>query len=178
MNGQPEIDVLFDAPTIAARVDEIARDIADRLPPDLLVVVVLKGSFIFAADLLRALDYAGLHPRVDFITLSSYGTATESSGTVRLTRDISEEVKGRAVLIVDDILDSGRTMAFVTDLMAARGAASVHSCVLLDKRERREVAAEADFTGFPVGNQFVVGYGIDFAHLYRSLPYIGAVRPS
>ncbi|MEX2453754.1 MAG: hypoxanthine phosphoribosyltransferase [Rhodospirillaceae bacterium] len=176
MNDQPEIDVLFDAAEIAARVDETAREIAGRLPDDLLVVVVLKGSFIFAADLLRALDRAGKRPRVDFITLSSYGTATRSSGTVSLTRDISEDVRGRAVLLVDDILDSGRTLAFAADLMAARGAASVHTCVLLDKNGRREVEIEADFAGFPVNDLFVVGYGIDFAHRFRSLPFIGIVR--
>lgn len=176
MTDQPEIDVLFDAAAIAARVDETAREIAGRLPDDLLVVVVLKGSFIFAADLLRALDRAGKRPRVDFITLSSYGTATRTSGTVSLTRDISEDVRGRAVLLIDDILDSGRTLAFATDLMAARGATSVHTCVLLDKSGRREVEIEADFAGFPIGDLFVVGYGIDFAHLFRSLPFIGIVR--
>lgn len=177
MARHPEIEVLFDADTIAGRNAEIAHDIAARLPDDLLIVVILKGSFVFAADLLRALDRAGMRPRVDFMTLSSYGTATESSGTVDLTRDISEEVRNRDVLIVDDILDTGRTLAFATDLMAARGASSVHSCVLLDKHEKREVAIEADFVGFPVGDMFVVGYGIDMAHLYRSLPFIGVVRP-
>ena len=172
----PEIDVLFDADKIARRIDELARDMAGKLPDDLLIVVVLKGSFVFAADLLRALDRAGMRPRVDFITLSSYGTATQSSGTVSLTRDISEDVKGRSVLIVDDILDSGRTLAFATDLMAARGAASVHTCVLLDKHEKREVQIEAEFAGFEVEDLFVVGYGIDLAHLFRSLPFIGVVR--
>lgn len=176
MTDRPQIDVLFDTETIAKRVDVLARDIASKLADDVLIVVILKGSFVFAADLLRALDRAGMVPRVDFVTLSSYGTGTESSGTVTLTRDISEEVRGRDVLIVDDILDSGRTMAYAMDLMAARGAASVHSCVLLDKQARREVDIAADYVGFPVGDQFVVGYGIDMAHLFRSLPYIGVVK--
>lgn len=176
MAERPRIDILFDADTIAQRVDALAREISAKLPEDVLIVVVLKGSFVFAADLLRALDSAGMLPRVDFVTLSSYGAATESSGTVSLTRDISEEVRGRDVLIVDDILDTGRTLAFAIDLMAARGAASVHSCVLLDKSERREVDIEADFVGFPVDDLFVVGYGIDMAHMYRSLPYIGVVE--
>ena len=124
-NDLPEIDVVFDADTIADRIETLATEIADKLPDDVLIVVVLKGSFVFAADLLRGLDRAGMRPRVDFITLSSYGTRTESSGTVELTRDISEDVRGRSVMIVDDILDSGRTLAFATDLMTARGAESV-----------------------------------------------------
>lgn len=178
MSDKPEIDILFDAETIARRIDDLAVEMASKLPDNLLIVVVLKGSFVFAADLLRALDRAGMRPRVDFITLSSYGTAAVSSGTVSLTRDLSEQVRNRSVLIVDDILDTGRTLAFATDLMTARGAASVHSCVLLDKHEKREVEIEADFAGFPVDDVFVVGYGIDMAHLFRSLPYLGVVRPS
>lgn len=172
-----KIDVLFDAATIATRIDELAREIAGRVPADVLIIVVLKGSFVFAADLLRALDRAGMRPRVDFITLSSYGAATTSSGDVKLTRDISEDVRDRSVLIVDDILDTGRTLAFAAKLMKERGARVVHSCVLLDKEEKREVSIKADFAGFPAGNAFVVGYGIDMAHMYRSLPYIGVVRP-
>lgn len=173
---QPEIDVIFDAETIAERIEVLAKDIAAKLPDDLLIIVVLKGSFVFAADLLRALDRAGMRPTVDFVTLSSYGTETRSSGTVNLARDISEDVRGRTVLIIDDILDTGRTMAFATDLMTARGAAAVHTCVLLDKHEKREVRIEADYAGFQVDDVFVVGYGIDMAHLFRGLPYIGMVR--
>ena len=175
-NDLPEIDVVFEADAIAERIESLAAEVAGKLPDDVLIVVVLKGSFVFAADLLRALDRAGMRPRVDFITLSSYGTRTESSGNVELKRDISEDVRGRSVLIVDDILDSGRTLAFATDLMTARGAESVHTCVLLDKHEKREVSIEADYVGFPVEDLFVVGYGIDMAHLFRSLPFIGVVR--
>jgi len=173
---QPEIDVIFDTETIADRIDILAEQIAKALPDDLLIIVVLKGSFIFAADLLRALDRAGMRPTVDFVTLSSYGTDTQSSGTVNLVRDISEDVRDRTVMIIDDILDTGRTMAFATDLMTARGASAVHTCVLLDKHEKREVEIEADYAGFPVDDVFVVGYGIDMAHLFRGLPYIGMVR--
>ena len=117
-----------------------------------------------------------MRPTVDFVTLSSYGTDTQSSGTVNLVRDISEDVRDRTVMIIDDILDTGRTMAFATDLMTARGASAVHTCVLLDKHEKREVQIEADYAGFPVDDVFVVGYGIDMAHLFRGLPYIGMVR--
>jgi len=176
MNKQPDIDVVFDADTIAERIDMLAHEISGNLPNDVLIIVVLKGSFVFAADLLRALDRAGMRPTVDFITLSSYGTKLESSGTVNLSRDISENVRGRTVMIIDDILDTGRTLAFATDLMTARGAAAVHTCVLLDKHEKREVGIEANYVGFPVDDIFVVGYGIDMAHLFRSLPYIGVVR--
>ena len=176
MAATSTIDVLFDAATIAVRVDELGSRIAKALPEDVLVIVVLKGSFIFAADLLRALDRAGMHPSVDFITLSSYGEATTSSGTVTLSRDVTEEVRDRTVLIVDDILDTGRTLAYAKDLMTARGASAVHTCVLLDKHEKREVDIEADFAGFPVDDLFVVGYGIDMAHRFRSLPYLGVVR--
>ena len=174
--NQPEIDVIFDAETIAKRIEILAKDIATELPEDLLIIVVLKGSFVFAADLLRALDRAGMRPTVDFVTLSSYGTEIQSSGTVNLARDISENVRDRAVMIIDDILDTGRTMAFATDLMTARGAAAGHTCVLLDKHEKREVQIEADYVGFKVDDVFVVGYGIDMAHLFRGLPYIGMMR--
>jgi hypoxanthine phosphoribosyltransferase len=173
---QPEIDVIYDAETIAERIEVLAQDIARELPDDVLIIVVLKGSFVFAADLLRALERAGMRPTVDFVTLSSYGAAVESSGTVNLSRDVSEDVRGRTVMIIDDILDTGRTLAFATDLMTARGAKAVHTCVLLDKHEKREVNIEANYVGFPVDDLFVVGYGVDMAHHFRSLPFIGVVR--
>ena len=119
-----------------------------------------------------------MRPSVDFITLRSYGTRTKSSGTVTLTRDITEDVSGRTVLIVDDILDTGRTLEYATNLMSSRGATAVHTCVLLDKQEKREVALEANYVGFPINDVFVVGYGIDMAHRFRSLPFIGVVRTS
>jgi len=175
MAGEPVIEELFGEAAIAGRVAALAREIAADAPADLMVVVVLKGSFVFAADLVRALDRCGVRPTVDFITLSSYGTGTESGGAVRLTRDLAEDVAGRHVLLVDDILDSGRTLAFARDLLAGRGAASVKTCLLLDKAGRRQVAIEADHVGFPIGNWFVVGYGLDLAHRYRGLPFIGRV---
>ncbi len=110
------------------------------------------------------------------MTLSSYGAGMQSSGTVTLSRDISEDVTGRHVLIVDDILESGRTLLFARDLLSGRGAVSVKTCLLLDKTDQREVAIEADFTGFEIGDQFFIGYGLDLAHRYRGLPYIGVVR--
>jgi len=175
-SGDPVVDVLISEDMIAERVIALAKDIARSEPEDLLIVVILKGSFVFAADLIRALDRAGVKPRVDFMTLSSYGEGMQSKGAVTLSRDISEDVTGRHVLIVDDILESGRTLVFARDLLSGRGAVSVKTCLLLDKTEKREVPIEADFTGFEIGDQFVIGYGLDLAHRYRGLPYIGVVR--
>jgi hypoxanthine phosphoribosyltransferase len=168
---------LFDAGTIAHRVESLAQDIARDMPGELLVIVVLKGSFVFAADLIRALHGAGAAPRVDFLTLASYGAGTESRGAVELVRDISEDVAGRQVLLVDDIVDTGRTLKFAKDEMARRGAA-VRTCLLLDKPARRAVEIKPDYVGFTIEDRFVVGYGLDLAHMYRGLPYIGVVVPA
>jgi hypoxanthine phosphoribosyltransferase len=177
-NAEPTIEVLFSAEEIANRVQILANNIvADSAKSDgeLLVVVILKGSFVFAADLIRALDCAGASARVDFITLSSYGAGTSSKGTVTLTHDLVEDVRGQSVLIVDDVLESGRTLEFACGTMRNRGAGGVRSCLLLDKPEKRRVSIEADYVGFSIGNEFVVGYGLDLAHRYRGLPYIGKV---
>lgn len=173
---EPVIDVLFSESEIADRVETLAGEISRARIGELLIVVILKGSFVFAADLIRALDRAGVKPQVDFLTLSSYGAGTSSSGVVKLTRDLSEDVAGRHILIVDDILESGRTLAAARDMMLERGAASVMTCLLLDKAEKRELPIEADFKGFVIGDRFVVGYGLDLAHRFRGLPYIGVVR--
>ena len=127
------IDVLFSEETIAARVDAMAKEIAAARPEDLMVIAILKGSFMFAADLLRALHREGLAPQVEFMMLSSYGTGTTSSGIVKIIRDIDTDVAGRSVLIIDDILESGRTLAFARRLTEARGAKEVKVAVLLDK---------------------------------------------
>jgi hypoxanthine phosphoribosyltransferase len=176
MSGDHEIDVRFSDSEISARIEILAREVAARLPADTLVVAVLKGSFVFAADLIRALSRVGTDWPMDFITLSSYGTGTESSGMVRIVRDLTDDVAGRDVLIIDDILESGRTLAFARDLLLQRGANRVWICTLLDKRGKRRAPIEADFIGFEVPDEFVVGYGLDWAHRYRGLPYIGVVR--
>ncbi len=136
---------------------------------------MLKGSFIFAADLIRALQRKGLAPEIDFIFLASYGTGTTSRGEVKVLRDVESELKGRDVVIVDDILDSGRTLAFAKALLASRGSRSVRTCVLLDKEVPRAAEIVPDFTGFHCPPVFVVGYGMDLAHRYRELPFIGEV---
>lgn len=169
------VEVIFPPEEIAERIELLARDIAAAGLAPLLVVAVLKGSFVFAADLIRALHRAGLQPEVDFITLSSYRKSTRSSGVVEILRDIETEVSGRNVLIVDDILESGRTLAFAKDLVAARGAAKVMTCVLLDKHARRAVNITADFKAFDCPEVFVVGYGMDIGHRYRELPFVGQV---
>ncbi len=170
-----KIEILFPEREISARVEELAREIAAARPKDLLVVPILKGSFIFAADLLRAFYRSGLLPEVDFMILASYREATVSSGRVEVLRDIETEVKGRDVLFVDDILESGRTLAYARDLLAARGARRVMTAVLLDKPHRRVADIEADFRGFECPEVFVVGYGMDMAHAFRELPFVGHV---
>jgi hypoxanthine phosphoribosyltransferase len=169
------IEVLYSAAAIGERIGVIAQRVADAGLDDLLVVAVLKGSFVFAADLLRALHGAGLAPQVDFLSLSSYRTATISSGQVEIVRDLEAEVEGRNVLIIDDILESGRTLAFAKDLIVARGAARVMTCVLLDKPVPRAASITADFIAFECPKVFVVGYGMDLAHRFRELPFVGRV---
>lgn len=167
---------LFEEAAIAARISQIAEEIAARDYNDLLVVPILKGSFVFAADLLRAMHRVGLVLEVDFLSLSSYRSGTVSSGQVSILRDLESEVLGRSVVIVDDILESGRTLAYAKDLIAARGAGAVATCVLLNKPGKRATDIEADFTGFECPDLFVVGYGMDMAHSFRELPFVGVVE--
>lgn len=170
------VRVLFDAAQIASRVSALAKEMAEGISGDLLVISILKGSFVFSADLIRALHDQDVHPQIDFITLSSYGEATESSGHVEVTRDVTDRIKGRTIVLVDDILESGRTLAFAKTMMIDRGAAEVKVCVFLDKPNKRKVAIEADFVGFECPDQFVVGYGLDYAHYHRELPYVGVLE--
>ena len=174
--GKRAIRVLFDADAIAERNASLVEEIKARDPENLLVIAVLKGSFVFAADLLRAMHKACLSPQVEFVHLSSYRAGTTSSGTVTILRDIESDVRGRDVLLVDDILESGRTLAFAKDLLVARGARRVMTCVLLEKPGKRAVNVSADFVGFTCPDLFVVGYGMDVAHSYRELPFVGVVE--
>jgi len=170
-----EIEVLYSASAIARRNLELAKEVAARDYNDLLVISVLKGSFIFAADLIRAMHDAGTSPEVEFIMISSYGAGT-TSGEIRVLRDIESDVRGRDILLIDDILESGKTLKFTRDLMLSRGAKSVSIAVLLDKRSRRQATLEADFVGFECPDYFVVGYGMDVAHAFRELPFVGVVK--
>jgi hypoxanthine phosphoribosyltransferase len=175
MSGARQVKVLYDEDVIAQRNQALAAEIAAAKPVDLLVVAVLKGSFMFAADLIRALHRVGLEPHVEFIHLSSYLTDTVSSGAVRILKDIESSVRDRDILLVDDILESGRTLAFAKDLLVARGAKRVMVCTMLEKPGKRAVQISADFVGFVSPDVFVVGYGMDVAHSYRELPFIGHV---
>lgn len=170
---QSDLEVIYSAEAIAARMEGLAREIAARKLGQLLIVAVLKGSFVFAADLIRALHRIGLEPEVDFLTLSSYRKSKTSSGKVEILRDLDLSVEGRNVLLIDDVLDSGRTLVFAKDLIAARGAKEILTCVLIDKKVPRAVDVAADFSAFESGDEFVVGYGMDVAHRYRELPFVG-----
>ncbi len=174
-NSDPKIEILYSSADIERRNRELAEEISKDMGPDILVIAVLKGSFVFAADLIRALHHAGVRPQIDFMALSSYGDKTKSSGNVVITRDIVDTVKDRKVLLIDDILESGRTMKFATDELFDRGAKEVKTCLMLDKKGKRINELEADYAGFDCPDLFVIGYGLDYAHYYRELPYIGHI---
>ncbi|MGV6848263.1 MAG: hypoxanthine phosphoribosyltransferase [Marinibacterium sp.] len=169
------IDELISAKAIAARIEELSREIATTYAgtSKLVVVGLLRGSFIFIADLVRELD---LPVEVDFMEVSSYGDAMESSREVRILKDLRGQIEGRDVLVVEDIVDTGYTLHHVVGLLHSRNPARLKSIALLDKPSRREVDFRADWTGFEIPDKFVVGYGIDFAQRNRNLPFIGAVR--
>jgi hypoxanthine phosphoribosyltransferase len=173
--GGKRVEVIFSEDRIAERLDELARDISARAIERPLVIAILKGSFVFAADLIRAMHRHGLTPEIDFLTLSSYRRGQQSSGQVAILRDVDLDVGNRNIILIDDILESGRTLAFAKDLLAARGAASVLTCVLLEKNVPRAVNVEADFCAFACPPVFVVGYGMDVSHRYRELPFVGHV---
>ncbi len=170
--------VMLDESAIRDKVRELGAKITNAykdLDAPLQAVVILKGAVVFAADLLRAID---LPVRLDFMAISSYGKQTSSSGVVRILKDLDAPIEGAHVLIVEDIVDSGLTLKYLIDNLAARGPASVKTCVLLDKPERRQVDIKVDFVGFEIEDEFVVGYGLDFAEKYRNLPYVGVLDPS
>jgi hypoxanthine phosphoribosyltransferase len=158
---------------IAALGAEISRDYAGK---DLLLVSVLKGSVVFLADLMRALD---IPAEIDFLAVSSYGSGSKTSGVVKITKDLDRPLAGKDVLIIEDILDSGRTLSYIRDLVGGRNPASLEICTLLDKPERRAAGVKVDcrYTGFTIPDAFVVGCGLDYAERYRNLPYIGVLSP-
>ena len=160
---------------IAARVQELGAQITKEYQDkNLVLVVVLKGSFVFAADLCRAIDMPNL--RVDFLGVRSYGEGTETSGVVQIMQDLSRPIAGEDVIIVEDIVDTGLTIAHLMDLLRTRQPRSVHVCALLHKPARARVAVHIDYLGFTIEDKFVVGYGLDFGERYRNLPYIGVVE--
>jgi hypoxanthine phosphoribosyltransferase len=167
--------VLIGRDEIAGKVTELGHELAemyDGLMP--LLVCVLKGSSIFFADLVRQMD---IPLSMDFIAVSSYGRSTGSSGEVRLIKDLDESIEGRHVVVVEDILDTGLTLHYLTDMLRSRRPESLRICTLLDKPERRRAQIEADWRGFVIPNEFVVGYGLDYAEKYRNLPDICVLKP-
>lgn len=169
------IDQLISAKSIAARVEDLAAEISETFADTdkLIVVGLLRGSFVFISDLVRELE---LPVEVDFLEASSYGNSTESSREVRILKDLRGEIEGRDVLVVEDIVDTGYTLTHVTNLLRSRNPKRLEVCALLDKPSRREVDIKATWTGFEIPDEFVVGYGIDYAQRNRNLPYIGKVR--
>ena len=169
------VRVLLSAEEIAEKVTALAEAIAASEPENLLAIIVLKGGFVFGADLVRALAQLGVSLEIEFISLASYGSRLRTSGEVRVIRDIEVEVAGRDVLIIDDVLDSGLTLKFARDLMQTRGARRAAIAVMIDKPAGRRAEVEADYVGFTCPDYFVVGYGMDARHAYRELPFIGVL---
>jgi len=168
--------ILIDREQLQARVAGLAAEISrDYASVDsLLLVCVLKGAVVFLSDLSRQLD---VPHAIDFMAVSSYGASTESSGIVRIVMDLETNIMDRHVLIVEDIIDSGRTLDYITRNLSTRGPTSLSICTLLDKKARRVVPIPVDYIGFEIPDEFVIGYGLDYAELYRNLPFIGVLKP-
>ena len=167
--------ILANEEQIRQRIATLGRQItADYAGKEPLFVGVLKGCFVFMADLVRACD---VKCTVDFMVVSSYGAGTVSSGAVEIVKDLSQDIAGRDIIIVEDILDSGNTLSYLTRIMKARNPASIRIVTLLDKPDRRTADVTADYVGFTIPDSFVVGYGLDYDQRYRNLPYIGVLKP-
>lgn len=176
MNQDKNIkEVLVSTEALAARIKELGEAIsADYADRDILMVGVLRGAVIFMADLARAISRP---VTIDFMAVSSYGASTSSSGVVKIVKDLDEDVAGKHLLIVEDIIDSGLTLKYLFENLKSRRPASVKICTLLSKPSRRKVDVPVDYNGFTIPDDFVVGYGLDFAEKYRNLPYVGVLKP-
>lgn len=169
--------VLFDEMAIATRVEQLAREIVRDLPASAPCMIgLLTGAFVFLADLVRAFGRLGVEPQVDFMAATHYGLTTKSGGVVQITKDTTLDLAGRPVLLVDDILDSGRTLRLVRDRLLARGPSWLRTCVFLDKPSRRVVQISADYVGFEVPDVWIIGYGLDAGGEGRALPYVAAIE--
>ena len=167
--------VLLEEEAVAARVAELGADVStDYADKDLLLVGVLKGAVFFMADLMRRLTSPC---EVDFMAISSYGASTDSSGVVRILKDLDINIEGRDVLVVEDIIDSGLTLSYLMRMLESRNPASLEVCALLTKPARREIDVRVRYTGFEIPNEFVIGYGLDFGERYRNLPYVAVLDP-
>lgn len=171
----PNLEVMYSAEEIAARINELGRQITEEYADkDLILIGVLKGSVIFLADLMRAID---LKLSIDFMAVSSYKDGTVSSGDVEILKDLTHPIRGKDVIICEDIIDTGLTLFRLTEILGTRGANSLKIATLLDKPEPRiKKDLKIDYTGFQIPNKFVVGYGLDAANRYRNLPFIGVVK--
>jgi hypoxanthine phosphoribosyltransferase len=168
-------EVLIDEERLRSRVAELGDEVsADYVGRDLLLIGVLKGAVFFMADLMRHLTVTC---EIDFMAISSYGAATDSSGVVRILKDLDINIAGRDVLVVEDIIDSGLTLSYLMRNLEAREPSSLEICALLTKPERREIDVPVRYVGFEIPNRFVIGYGLDFAERYRNLPYVGVLDP-
>lgn len=168
-------EILFTEEEVSAKVRELGEQITrDYQGQDLLVIGILKGAAMFMGDLVKRI---GMVVEMDFMAVSSYGKSSESSGVVRIIKDLDKSIEGRHVLIVEDIIDTGLTLHYLKNLLEQRNAASVKIASLLDKPERRQVEISPDYLGFSVPDHFIVGYGLDFAERYRNLPYVGVLKP-
>ncbi len=171
-----KFETLINESDIKARVEVLVKKIAeDSKDKELFVIGILKGSFIFLSDLLRLFYLHGIHPSLDFVTIESYGSKKESSGKLKMLRDITINIENKWVLIVDDILDTGRTLAFTKEYFLKKNPISLKTCVFLDKPERRVNQFKADYVGFEIPDKFVVGYGMDYDNLFRELPYVAVL---
>ena len=169
-------EVLLSADALSERVAQLGRQLsADYAGRDPVLVSVLKGSIVFLADLIRAMD---IPLSVDLMEVSSYGSGTETSGQVRILKDLSASIEGRDVIVVEDIIDTGLTLNYLLRYLWERNPASMRICCLLDKPARRLAEIEIDYTGFTIPDRFVIGYGLDYDERYRNLPYVGVLRPS
>jgi hypoxanthine phosphoribosyltransferase len=167
-------EVLIEEERLQGRIRELGQEItADYTGRELLLVGVLKGAVFFMADLMRCLQ---VPCEIDFMAISSYGASTDSSGVVRILKDLDINIEGRHVLIVEDIIDSGLTLSYLVRNLESREPASLEVCALLTKPERREIDVDVRYTGFEIPNKFVIGYGLDFAERYRNLPYVGVLH--
>jgi hypoxanthine phosphoribosyltransferase len=169
-------EVLLDEPAIQRRVRELAIELtADYADRDPVLVSVLKGSLVFLADLMRGME---MPVSIDLMEVSSYGSGTETSGQVRIIKDLSKPIEGRHVIVVEDIIDTGLTLNYLLRYLADKGPASVRVVCLLDKPARRMAEIQIDYRGFSIPDRFVIGYGLDYHERYRNLPYIGVLKPS
>lgn len=168
--------ILLTEEQISAKVKEMGEAIKrDYKGKNLMMVGLLKGSVVFMADLMRTIDSS---VAIDFMSVSSYGCGHKTSGVVRITKDLEQDISNFDILVVEDILDSGMTLSYIFKLLKARGPRSLKLCTLLDKPDRRKIEVKVDYCGFQVPDEFVVGYGLDYAQKYRNLPYIGILKPS